>query len=200
MKLKPRLEPGLGWTVGGRKKNKRNSPQHATVFDLESRESVVPVWLEHLNTLLGTFEYPLPHGKQSHSKLRQLMEKVERGLGYLGKTEQTGRWAQSDSFESPKHHAETLTKLKQDIIDDLLIDGVSQQTIDEWCAKAVKPNRRAFIEPLLKQKSLSERDWASEAGVDIHTVSDYMNDKTDPSPTTKGKLARALGLKSEDLP
>jgi hypothetical protein len=60
--------------------------------------------------------------------------------------------------------------------------------------------RKEVLEPLLAEKGLSVHDWATRAGVDWHTADDYLNGKTNPYPDTRGKLARALGVKVEDLP
>jgi lambda repressor-like predicted transcriptional regulator len=60
--------------------------------------------------------------------------------------------------------------------------------------KAESLSRRAFITPLLDAKGWSILDWANEANVSHATAQDYLDNKTKPYPSTRKKLAKALGL------
>jgi len=43
-------------------------------------------------------------------------------------------------------------------------------------------------------------DWAKVAKVDFHTADAYLKGETNPYPSTRRKLARALEIKVEELP
>jgi ribosome-binding protein aMBF1 (putative translation factor) len=60
--------------------------------------------------------------------------------------------------------------------------------------------RETALRMILDQKGFSVHDWAKKAGVDFHTASNYRKGKTKPYPSTRKKLADALGIKVEDLP
>src|SRR5258708_2480699 len=60
--------------------------------------------------------------------------------------------------------------------------------------------RAAFVKPILERKGWSILDWAIESRVDFHTASDYLKGKTKPYPSTRKKLADALGVPVRDLP
>lgn len=53
---------------------------------------------------------------------------------------------------------------------------------------------------LLSEKGLSGRDWAVKAGVDLKTVNMYLQKKRHPFPSSRKKLADALGLAPDLLP
>jgi hypothetical protein len=66
---------------------------------------------------------------------------------------------------------------------------------------ALEPcSRRAFVEPLLLAKGWSQLDWANEAHVAHTTVTDYLEGRRDPYPSTRLKLANALGIAAHELP
>jgi hypothetical protein len=60
--------------------------------------------------------------------------------------------------------------------------------------------REVFVRSLLEEKGFSVHDWASRANVDFHTADDYLKGKTNPYPTTRKKLADALGVEVTKLP
>jgi hypothetical protein len=60
--------------------------------------------------------------------------------------------------------------------------------------------RRKVVEPLLDAKGWSVLDWANEAGVAHATAMDYLDLKTRPYPSTRLKLANALGISQDQLP
>lgn len=60
--------------------------------------------------------------------------------------------------------------------------------------------RAAFVKPKLDSKGWSVLDWANECGVDFHTASDFLKDKTNPYRSTRKKLAEGLGVAVEELP
>jgi len=62
------------------------------------------------------------------------------------------------------------------------------------------PSRRACVEPILAAKGWSILDWATEAEVSHATAIDYLHGKTKPYPSTRRKLAKALGLTVQQLP
>ena len=60
--------------------------------------------------------------------------------------------------------------------------------------------RHAFIAPLLEQKGWSVLDWAGAAHVDGKTPTNYLMAKTRLYPSTRKKLADALGVPADQLP
>ncbi|MFZ0321433.1 MAG: hypothetical protein WAL56_20080 [Candidatus Sulfotelmatobacter sp.] len=74
----------------------------------------------------------------------------------------------------------------------------------EVTAKPTAPStmqaRKAFVDPILAEKGWSILDWAKDANVDHATAMDYWQGKTKPYASTRKKLARALGIKIEQLP
>lgn len=60
--------------------------------------------------------------------------------------------------------------------------------------------RSAFVRPMLTEKGWSIEDWANEANVACHTASDYLSGKKRPYPSTRAKLAKALGVSDNSLP
>lgn len=66
--------------------------------------------------------------------------------------------------------------------------------------KVTKVTRESSLRRLLAKRSFSLRDWASESGVDPHTIIDYVKGKRTPYPTTLRKLAAGLGIEVEKLP
>jgi ribosome-binding protein aMBF1 (putative translation factor) len=65
----------------------------------------------------------------------------------------------------------------------------------------VEPDsRKAVVEPLLLAKGWSQLDWANEAHVAHTTVTDYLEGRRNPYPSTRLKLAKALGVAAHELP
>ncbi len=60
--------------------------------------------------------------------------------------------------------------------------------------------RATIVAPILDSKGWSIFEWATNASVDFHTASDYLKGRTKPHPSSRKKLAEALGVKVEDLP
>jgi lambda repressor-like predicted transcriptional regulator len=60
--------------------------------------------------------------------------------------------------------------------------------------------RRAFVEPLLREKGWSAFQWSLEAEVAPHTVVDYLAGITKPYRKSRVKLANALGIPVNQLP
>jgi len=60
--------------------------------------------------------------------------------------------------------------------------------------------RAAFVKPILAAKGWSILDWAMASTVDFHTANDYLKGTTKPYPSTRKKLADALGMAVESLP
>jgi lambda repressor-like predicted transcriptional regulator len=60
--------------------------------------------------------------------------------------------------------------------------------------------RRAVIQPLLEKRGWSILDWANEAGVSYHAASDYLVGSRHSYPSTRAKLAKALGVSVQQLP
>jgi ribosome-binding protein aMBF1 (putative translation factor) len=56
------------------------------------------------------------------------------------------------------------------------------------------------IDGRLAEKGWSKRDWATNSKVDAHTVRDYMNGRSRPTPLTRKKIAEALGVSPQSLP
>jgi transcriptional regulator with XRE-family HTH domain len=57
-----------------------------------------------------------------------------------------------------------------------------------------------FVGRILDAKGWSPFELASEARLDHATVIDYLRGKTKPYPSTRLKLAKALGVAVEQLP
>jgi hypothetical protein len=60
--------------------------------------------------------------------------------------------------------------------------------------------RESFVKAILDSKGWSIFDWANEANVSHATAIDYLNGKTKPHPSTRRKLAVALGIQAQQLP
>lgn len=56
--------------------------------------------------------------------------------------------------------------------------------------------RQRFVKSWLSAKGWSIHDWAKNASVDFHTADNYLKGKTRPFPSTRKKLADALGVKN----
>jgi lambda repressor-like predicted transcriptional regulator len=67
-------------------------------------------------------------------------------------------------------------------------------------AEKPKPSREEFVKAILEAKGWSIFDWANEANVSHATAIDYLHGKTKPHPSTRLKLATALGITSQQLP
>jgi hypothetical protein len=61
-------------------------------------------------------------------------------------------------------------------------------------------DRRAVLEPILRDKGYSRSRWAYVAGVDPAVVYDYMKGDSNPNPESRKALAGAIGLPVDDLP
>lgn len=59
---------------------------------------------------------------------------------------------------------------------------------------------RESIQSLLNSRGWSTNDLAVKAGVDFHTASRYLNGSAKSYPSTRKKLADALGFRVEELP
>ena len=64
----------------------------------------------------------------------------------------------------------------------------------------ISNERASFILPILESRGWSFRDWSNHSGLDHHTLSDYVNGKTRPYPSTLFKIAKSLGVEVRDLP
>ena len=80
----------------------------------------------------------------------------------------------------------------------LLFPASASQPVSEPQDEA--KSRSAFIQPLLEKRGWSILDWATEAEVSHATTQDYLSGKTKPYPSTRLKLAKALGLSVQQLP
>jgi len=67
-------------------------------------------------------------------------------------------------------------------------------------AGALKRLSRHEVTKILENKGWSLRDFATQAKVDVHTVTSYMKRKSTPYRSTRKKLADALGVSPEALP
>lgn len=61
-------------------------------------------------------------------------------------------------------------------------------------------SRETVVLPILESKGWSILDWSLEANVAYHTAADYVAGKRTPYPSTRKKLAEALGLTVQQLP
>ncbi len=67
-------------------------------------------------------------------------------------------------------------------------------------AEKPKPSREEFVKPILETKGWSILDWANEAEVSYHAATDYMAGTRRSYPSTRAKLAKALGVSVQELP
>jgi lambda repressor-like predicted transcriptional regulator len=107
----------------------------------------------------------------------------------------SGRWLNPD-----QHERVTRTIFEAEIAEwsGKLLEYEAAQAPDTPGHKeaelAASNPRRAFVLPLLEQKGWSILDWANEANVSHATAQDYLDNKTKPYPSTRKKLANALGI------
>lgn len=81
------------------------------------------------------------------------------------------------------------------------LDTLGLESVESSQKAESKPTaRKVLLSPVLKNNGLSIRDWASKANVSFDTARDYLNGKSDPYPSTRKKLADALGIRVEDFP
>lgn len=80
-------------------------------------------------------------------------------------------------------------------------DGMPAQARQrEESAMEKAARRQALVNPILHQKGWSVHEWAQTARVDWHTTNNYFNGLRNPNRTSRGKLARALGVPVSELP
>jgi len=60
--------------------------------------------------------------------------------------------------------------------------------------------RKSFVLRILKMKGMSIHDWALKSDVDFHTANNYLNDRTNPHPSSRKKLAASLDIEPKKLP
>jgi len=63
-----------------------------------------------------------------------------------------------------------------------------------------KSKRVSVVQPLLDKRGWSPNDLAIQAGVDFHTANNFLNGSANPYPSTRKKLADALGIRPDELP
>lgn len=80
------------------------------------------------------------------------------------------------------------------------VDSIQQPAQPEEKQNDIAKTRKAFIEPMLTEKGWSILQWAMEAEVAYNTVADYLSGKKNPYPSTRVKLAKALGISANILP
>ena len=57
----------------------------------------------------------------------------------------------------------------------------------------------ATLRDLREKVALSQEDLAEAARVQAHTISDIENRKHKPRPSTRRKIAKALGVRPQDI-
>lgn len=67
-------------------------------------------------------------------------------------------------------------------------------------ASTPEVTRESFVKAILDSKGWSVFEWATEAEVSHATAIDYLHGKTKPHPSTRQKLAKALGIPVQQLP
>jgi len=109
--------------------------------------------------------------------------------------------AASGGWLNPDYHARFLPSIFEAEIAEWsgkLLEREASQSQDAPEGKRTEPTalnpRRAFVLPLLEQMGWSILDWANEANVSHATAQDYLDNKTKPYPSTRKKLAKALGV------
>jgi hypothetical protein len=60
--------------------------------------------------------------------------------------------------------------------------------------------RKAFVNPILRDKGLSIGDWAAKAGVTHNTPAFYLKGTRNLTADSRKKLADALGIAPKELP
>jgi lambda repressor-like predicted transcriptional regulator len=88
-------------------------------------------------------------------------------------------------------------QLKEELLQELQKPVKSAQQLTNGADSSA---RETALRMILGQKGFSVHDWAKKAGVDFHTANNYLKGKTQPYPSTRKRLADALGVKVVDLP
>ncbi len=57
----------------------------------------------------------------------------------------------------------------------------------------------AKLRDMREKVALSQEDLAKAAGIQAHTISDIETRKRRPRPSTRRKLAKALGVRPQDI-
>jgi hypothetical protein len=155
--------------------------------------------------------------------LRNLTERIiERAMGVVVNVEQFG-----DGHDlSLWYHGATIEEMRQAIVDTVepLISGRITPTPDspppppeaqrqmsaqvaaglDVAARVDTPTpsqlRKAFVQPLLDEKSWSVAEWAEKAKVSRHTANDYLEAKRKTYHSSLKELAKALGVSFHELP
>src|SRR5579859_262985 len=91
-------------------------------------------------------------------------------------------------LEADLEHAQKLA----DIAANLPSQAPAQEPVSD--IPSGMNTRQAFVLPLLEQRGWSIFEWANEAGVDHATAIDYLRGIRKPYPSTRAKLAKALGI------
>jgi len=143
--------------------------------------------------------------------LKKLGERVtSRVLNSVAQVEHAG----SFRFVSLTYHNLPLPEMEKAIVSALKqaekafavdvrrgpIEATKQSVCPEGTQKNLAETRKAFIEPMLTEKGWSILQWAMEAEVAYNTVADYVSGKKNPYPSTRVKLAKALGVSANRLP
>jgi len=140
------------------------------------------------------------YGNVSDSDLQRSREEVETKLEFLRQA--FPDWDIQSSAASSE--IRRLEKEREGIILTLVRRGRLDIGRAGDPTPAVQQNqgnqREAFVRPILDKKGWSIHDWAEKSEVDFHTANDYLNGETNPHPSTRKKLADALGVTVDDLP
>jgi hypothetical protein len=155
--------------------------------------------------------------------LRRLTERIaERAMGIVASVEEFGR----GNGLTLEYHGATGTQMRAAMFDEVepLISGriipaptppppppevqrqMSAQVAAglDVAARVDTPTpsqlRKAFVQPLLDEKSWSVAEWAEKAKVSRHTANDYLEAKRKTYHSSLKELAKALGVSFHELP
>lgn len=172
------------------------------LFDKESEHyPETPEWQHWLGCLVGRI----------HSMVLGKIAEIEEAgqvrystLKYHLSSEQMVKAISDGLQEHIRNHinrrlAQRLAELQQQLKSSANQSSVSTPSQPDKRASASRA-RREFVEPILGEKGWSILQWALEAEVAYNTVADYLAGKKNPYPSTRVKLAKALGISANLLP
>jgi len=141
-----------------------------------------------------------------HERRKAEIRAESYALIWKGSTEELTatitRWFESgyiDAYDlEDALHKASIHFVRHDGSPALLFPTPAPQLIPE--VQSETNPRRAFILPLLEKRGWSILDWANEAQVAHTTAQDYLENRRNPYPSTRLKLAKVLGVPIQSFP
>lgn len=172
-------------------------------WDIETllRRYILRVFLAFVNEARNLRLWPLD---QMDSECRDFLRlltidaRSEKGYDAKGRSlrDLTSNWDGSILPEVAREFEKTPEWKKYQ---DALLEMAPTQPA-QTSAETRSNNRTRTVNPILFERGWSDLDLAKHAGLDFHTVKEYMRGNTNPSRFTRKKLAKALNVEVGDLP